>query len=440
MDLLNDNVKKLYWKFRVPSIGGAMVVSLYNFVDTIAIGQGVGPNGTAACAVFLPLFWIAEFIGLLCGIGGSVLMSEARGSGDHEKGNAYFTAALIFCALLTGIAWIASILWKETLFRFFGADDVIMPYALRYGSLIASALPFFVMATFLSCFVRNDGAPTLTMVAVCLGAVSTMTLDYILVFPMNMGMLGAACATTSGSVVQVIIMGSYFFSKKCSLRIVKPAKLLNYFREIIVNGFGSGFSILAVMVLTFIANNQIMTYSDADSLAVYGMICTLSTLFLSIYTGVGQACQPIASSNFGANLKERYMGVRRMGLITCMILGVVFSGLCLLIPEQLTMLFMQVTPGVMEVAPFILRVYGISFLPLAFTAFLSIYLQSVMRPVAATVISVCRGLAVSGVLLYILPAIMGGDGIWYAFTVAEFLVAADALVYMIRADKAVSSK
>ena len=137
MDLLNDNVKKLYWKFLVPSIGGAMVVSLYNFVDTIAIGQGVGPNGTAACAVFLPLFWIAEFIGLLCGIGGSVLMSEARGSGDEEKGNAYFTAALIFCALLTGIAWIASILWKEPLFRFFGADDVIMPYALKYGSLIA---------------------------------------------------------------------------------------------------------------------------------------------------------------------------------------------------------------------------------------------------------------------------------------------------------------
>ena len=108
---------------------------------------------------------------------------------------------------------------------------------------------------------------------------------------------------------------------------MKPTKLLNYFREVIVNGFGSGFSILAVMAITFIANNQIMTYSDADSLAVYGMICTLSTLFLSIYTGVGQACQPIASSNFGANLKERYTGVRRMGLTTCMILGVVFGTL-----------------------------------------------------------------------------------------------------------------
>ena len=99
------------------------------------------------------------------------------------------------------------------------------------------------------------------------------------------------------------------------------------------------------------------------------------------------------------------------------------------------MLFMQVTPGVMEVAPFILRVYGISFLPLAISAFLSIYLQSVMRPVAATVISVCRGLAVSGVLLYILPTVMGSDGIWYAFTIAEFLVAAAAIIYMIRTDK-----
>lgn len=105
MDLIKDDVQKLFYKLLIPSIGGAAVVAAYSFVDTIAIGQGVGPNGTAACAVFLPVFTIADFIGILCGTGGSILYGKAKGSGQTEKANAYFTGSMLLVLLGALAAW-----------------------------------------------------------------------------------------------------------------------------------------------------------------------------------------------------------------------------------------------------------------------------------------------------------------------------------------------
>ena len=115
MNLLNDNPKKLFFKFLVPAVSSAVAVAIYSFVDTIVIGQDVGPNGTAACAVLMPPFTMATFIALLFGVGGSVLMSKSRGEGNHEKGDAYFTASLSFVGIITVILWIAGIIFQMPL-------------------------------------------------------------------------------------------------------------------------------------------------------------------------------------------------------------------------------------------------------------------------------------------------------------------------------------
>lgn len=435
MDLLQDNIKKLYWKFLLPAVGGALVVAAYNFVDTIAIGQGVGPNGTAACAVFIPIFCLAEFIGLLCGIGGSVLMSQARGGGDYEKGNAYFTMATIFVAILTAVAWVGLLVFQEPVYRLFGADDVLMPYAREYGSLIVMVLPSFVFATFAALFVRNDEAPNLVMTASLIGAATNIFGDWLFVFPLDMGMFGAALATVIGSLVQSVIMGSYLFSRKCSLKFVKPVRVFGAMKNILINGFGAGFAQLAVIVMSFVANNQIMKYAGGAALAVYGMISTTTTLFTCVYSGTGQAAQPIASSNYGAGKPDRYWGVYRLGMNVSLILGVAFSAICLLLPEQMTRLFMDVTPEVMEIAPTILRIYALCFLPLAINTFLSTYLQSIMQAKPATWIAVLRGLVLNCLLLYLLPLIWDANGIWIAFVASECIVAVIAVVWTAKIKK-----
>lgn len=432
MDLINGNIKKLFHQFLVPAIGGALVVTAYSFVDAIAIGQGVGAEGTAACAVFLSVFCIADFIGILCGIGGSVLLSNAKGSGQNEKANAYFSASVLLVLLFTVVLWVALFLFQEPLYRLFGADETLLPYVMEYSTAIVSAFPGFVLIAFLPGFLRNDGVPNLVMNASLIGAATNIIGDWLFVFPLQMGMFGAALATVLGCLIQVVILVGYLFTKRCSLKFVKPYSIATAFRKIIANGFGTGFSSLAIIVVTFVANNQIMKYADTAALAVYGMISTVSSLFIHIFSGVGQAAQPIASSGYGAGKPQRYWGVYQLGMKTVLYLGLVFTAICMLLPEQVTSLFIKATPEVMEIAPFILRIYAISFLPLGICTFLSIYLQSIMRSKSAAVIAVMRGLIVNCALLYLLPLVLGATGIWIAFAAAEILVAVFAFLYVFK--------
>lgn len=432
MDLLHSEIKRTFLKFLVPSIGGALVVTLYSFVDTIAIGQGVGPDGTAACAVLLPIFAIATFAGLLCGVGGSVLMSRAKGGGSEEKGNAYYTAALLLVGLLAILIWAGTYLFQEEIYRLFGANDTLLPYAMEYGTLIILTMPSFVLTSFLANFLRNDGVPGFVMTATVIGAAVNIFGDWFFVFPLGMGMFGAALATALGSVLQVVIMASYLFTKRCGLKLMRPYQLLPAWRKILLNGFGTGFSEIALIIVTFVANNQIMRYSDTAGLAMYGMLSTIAALFIHIYAGAGQAAQPIASVNYGAGLVRRYWDVYRLGLRTILILGVSFTVLCLLLPEEITRLFIKVTPEVLEIAPMTFRLYALSFLPLGINIFLSVYLQSILRSKAAAVIAVFRGLVLNCILLYLLPVFWEAAGIWVSFSVTEGLVSVFGLLYVLR--------
>lgn len=326
----------------------------------------------------------------------------------------------------------ALLIFQEPLYHLFGADETLLPYVMEYGSTIVFAFPSFVLLAFLPSFLRNDGAPNVVIAASLIGAATNIIGDWLFVFPLQMEMFGAALATVLGCLIQVVIMVSYLFTKRCSLKFVKPYRIVTAFRKIATNGFGTGLSSLSIIVVTFVANNQIMKYADTAALAVYGMIGTVSTLFIHIFSGVGQAAQPIASSGYGAGKPERYWGVYRLGMQNILCLGVVFTAICMLLPKQITALFIKTTPEVMEIAPFILRTYAISFLPLGISTFLSVYLQSIMCSKPATIIAVMRGIVVNCALLYLLPLILDAAGIWIAFAVAEIIVAAVALCYIFK--------
>ena len=222
MNFLTEDIRKLYSKFLAASLGSALVMSIYSFVDTIAVGQSEGPAGSSAMAVITPLYGIIVFLAILCGIGGSVLMSNARGKGNEEKGNAYFTASILLMGWLTVIVWIAFGLFHKEIFTFFGADAEIMPKVMEYAEWIIWFFPVFIAPTFISSFIRNDGAPGLAMAAVLIGGCVNIFGDWFLVFPLGMGMKGAAIATVIGTSLQVLIMCSHFRSERCHLKFVKP--------------------------------------------------------------------------------------------------------------------------------------------------------------------------------------------------------------------------
>lgn len=431
MNLIKDDIKKLFYKFLIPAISSSLAIAIYSLVDTIAIGHGAGPDGTAACAIVLPIFSIALFIALLCGIGGFVLMAHARGEGNKEKGDAYFTASIVLVTIITLIVWIPGMMYQDEFYRLCGADDVIMPFARDYGEWIFAFIPSFVITSFLGAFVRTDGSPKFVMTAILTGGVVNIIGDWIFVFPMNMGMRGAAIATALGSAVQAIMILGYVLMKKTTLKLARPHHWFKGFKKIMVTGFSSGVSALAVIAVSFIANNQIMNYLGGAALAVYGVLGTVSSLFTSIFSGIGQAIQPIASENYGAGKIDRCWAVERLGMKNALMYGIVFAAISIIFPVGVTGLFMQMTPEVKEVTPYIMRVFSLSYIPQAVCVFCVFYLQSIVHAKKATVVSLLRGVILNGAFLMIFPVFFGGNSIWWAIFMAEFVTMLVAVVYMV---------
>ena len=433
MDFLTADIRKLYRKYLLLSLGSAMVTSIYSFVDTIAVGQAVGPMGTAAIAVLNPFFSVMVFLGVLCGIGGAVLMANAKGEGFEERGNAYFTAALVLIACIIAVGWVVFLFFHEQVFTFFGATAENMPYVLDYGKWLVWCFPAYVLPIFLGAYLRNDGAPGLATLGVITGGLWNCFGDWLLCFPLDMGMAGAAIATVSGASLQAVIMATHFLRKgRCHLRLVWPQHLFRDIRRIITVGFGAGVLDLGNVLIAIIINNQIMRYGNVEALSVYGVVGTTSLLFQALFCGVGQAAQPLVSTNYGARKLERVQTVLSMGLVSVVVMGVCFMLVGELFPEAITKFFIAATPEVLAVAPMVFRCYFIFFLFLGITVFVTYYLQSIMRERKAMTISVLRSLVLSSVMLFLLPLFLGLAGVFLAMPVSEALVAALALVFIQR--------
>lgn len=430
MELLTGNIKQLYRKYLIASVGSAMVMSIYSAVDTIAVGQSEGSIGAAAMAVVMPLYGVLIFFAILCGVGGSVLMSNARGEGHEEKGNAYFTASLLLMGMITVVLWVVFILFHKQFFVFFGATDEIMPKVMEYGLWIIWSFPVFIGSTFISAFIRNDSAPRLAMAAVIIGGCVNIFGDWFFVFPLGMGMAGSAMATVLGTIVQLIILCSHFFTKRCRLRLVKPYEVGKAFRKILSIGFGAGVLDLGTVILAIIMNNQIMRYGDTTALAIYGVLAAIVSLLQSIYSGVGQAIQPIVSANCGAKQTDRIRQTWNMSLLTVVVMGIMFTALGVLFPEQIVRLFMDATPDVLAAAPGIVRPYFLVFLFMGITVLSTYHLQSTMHGKVSMVVAILRSAVLSGALMFVLPLFLDIFGVWLAMPISELIVAVIALVYI----------
>lgn len=428
MDLLKDNIGKLYMKFLFPSLFSALVTTIYSFVDTIAIGQGVGADGAAACAIIYPIFGIASLFGFLCGIGGSVRYGKARGEGENEKANAYYTASLILVLILTVITWPLTALFKTQIFTLFGADSSLMPLVLEYGDWIIWTFPAFILSSYFTCMVRCDGAPNVVMGAVIAGGVFNIFGDWFLVFPMDMGMAGAAIATAGGTVIQLIVLCAFLFTKRSHLKVVRPWRPSKAFFKSVTAGFSASVLEFAFIALTCILNNQIMRYGGAVALSVFGVVLSCSGMFQHIFTGVGQAVQPVATTNYGAGQIRRIGTLRHISEWTVLLMGICFMLSGLLFPTQIIRFFVDATPEVLEASPEIMRTYFISFLFMGINIWATFYFQSIMRTRTSTVLTVLRGIVISAVLLYLLPLWLGISGVWWAMVLTEGIVTVITLI------------
>ena len=442
MDFLNGRIKTIYFKYLSAAFGSALITSIYSIVDMAMVGQYHGPEGSAALAVVAPVWNIIYSLGLLMGIGGSVLFSTVRGRADGSIGesNEYFTASVIGSVILAGAIWLIIIFFDRNLMVIFGAQGNTLTLAREYVLPVKAAIPFFLFNQMLAAYLRNDKNPALATGAVLAGGIFNIFGDYFFVFICDMGAFGAGLATAIGSALSFLVMLSHFFTKKNTLRLVRPEGLVRKLKEITATGFSTFFIDVAMGILTILFNRQIMVYLGTNALSVYGVIVNISTFVQCCAYSVGQASQPIISTNFGAGRGDRIRETLKYTLGTVAVFSIFWTAVTTALPNAFIGIFMSPTPEVLEIAPGIMRCYGISFLLLPLNVYSTYYFQALMKPKTAFMASVARGLVISGILIYLLPAVFSGNAIWFAMPVTELAVAVYVTRQMIKNTKQLDTK
>ena len=428
MNLLTDKIRPMYARYLIAATGSALVYSVFGIVDAAMIGNYHGPVGNAALAVFSPIWAVSYCLGLLSGVGGGVLFGNARGKGDEESAQAYFSVTVLLGAVLSVMAVLIIGLFRTPLLRLFGGDDTLIPLCTDYLFPILFALPCCVFVNIWSSFLRNDGAPVLPAVAVIAGGCLNILGDYLLIYRMDLGIRGAGIATAAGLYLSNLIMLFHFLCKKNTLRLGRAH--WGFLREIVSSGFPTAVNDLALGILAVLFNRQIMTWLGTEALAVYGIATLIATIIQCIAYGIGQAAQPILSENHGAAQFGRVRECMRCGIWTSFVLGTAATVLVYLLPETLVRLFTVPSTEVLAISPGILRVYGLSFLFLPFNIFATFYFQAIMKERIALAGSVTRGVILSGVLVLLLPAMFGPGSIFWAMPVSEMTVCAFLILFM----------
>jgi putative MATE family efflux protein len=421
MDLVKDDIVKLYYRFLLTSFFSTLIGALYSVVDMIIIGQYQGHLGTAALAVVAPTYNIIFGLGLLFGIGGSVLYSKAKGEGSASS-NEFYTAAFVLTSAVTLLLVIVIFLFSKNLFIFFGADEQTLPLAEDYFRPIKWGIPFMLFNQLLSSFIRNDKDPYIPTLASVVPCLLNIAGDYICVFVLKMGIYGAGLATFIGNALAFFLLLTHFLKKGNSLHLVKTQKLFFKFGEVVVNGFSPFLIDMSMGIVTIIFNRQILTYMSDIELSVYGVIINVSTMEQCTAYGIGQSAQPLISENYGA---KQYLRIRKVlfhSLISCALLALVWASVNMADPSGMLGIFMQANEEVEKAAILIFRRYSLAFIFLPFNVFATYYFESVMKAPVSLLVSSLRGILLPAFFLCLLPLWFAPETIWYGMPLTELLV------------------
>ena len=415
----DPSLGKIFLKYLFSGIGSAVMVSVYSIVDCIMVGQYEGPDGMAALAVITPVWTIIISLGLLFGIGGSVIFAKLRGEGDVRASNEIFTITMIGVGVIAAAAWAAIAFGDAALLKLAGASDAILPLAQDYLKWLKFVVPLFTLGQVFAAFLRNDGAPALAMIATVSGGLFNIAGDYLLVFTADMGIEGAGLSTGIGQLLAFCIMCTHFFSKRNTLRLVKPRGVLPKLGKVAATGFPSFVVDIAVGLLSIVFNNQIMKYLGEAELAVYGVIININLVAQYMSYGVGQAIQPLVSRSYGAGDPKTIRTTTLYGAISAGAVAALFIVLCEAAPMPIMRVFMSdITPEIEAIAPTAVRIYSLSYLFLPLNIFATYYLQSIMQARASFAISLLRGFVLSSLFAFVFPLI-APKALWWATLAAE---------------------
>ena len=426
-------------KFAIPAIISMLVSAMYNIVDQIFIGQGVGMLGNAATNVAFPVTTVATALALLLGIGGASNYNLEMGAGQEKKASGIAGTALSSLAISGLILAVIVLMFLKPLLTLFGATADVMPYAVDYTGITAFGLPFYILSVGGNHVVRADRSPTYSMVCIMIGAIINTILDPLFIFVCHWGIKGAAWATVLGQVVSGIMILIYFW-KFSKMKLTKSQLIPrgNYAKEIAALGMASGINQVAMAIVQITMNNILRKYgaqSDYGAdipIACAGIISKVNMIFMSIGIGISQGCQPIFGFNYGAEKYSRVRETYRKAATAAVVAGIVFFICFQIFPRQIISLFGGGSEAYFRFAERYFRIFMFMTFINGIQPMSSGFFTSIGKAKLGMIVSLTRQILFLLPLILILPLIMGIDGVMYAGPIADLAAAVITIWFVLR--------
>lgn len=435
-----EPIGKLLVKFSLPAITGMIVNALYNIVDRIFIGKGVGELAIGGLFISSPISLIIMAFGMLIGIGGNTLVSIKLGQDRKEEAEKVTGNSFVLLILISLCISVFGLIFLKPLLNVFGASPSNYQYAYDYMKIILIGAPLQAIGFGMNNFIRGEGSPTIAMKTMLIGAISNTILDPIFIFWFNMGVEGAALATIISQGLSALWVMRYFFGGKSMLNIKKEyLKLkLEIAKDIVLIGLGPFSMQIAGSMVTVLLNNSLKNYGGDLANSSMAVINSVAMMVMMPVFGINQGSQPIIRFNYGAQKYDRVKETLKYATIAATAITTMGFLLTQLFPAQLYQLFISKEGNITEILKIGIpgmRIYLAMFPIVGFQVVSSNYFQATGRPKHAMLLSLSRQVLVLIPALIILPKIYGLTGVWLAGPISDLIASIITVYFVIKSVK-----
>lgn len=425
------NITKNFAKYVSQNILGSLGVSCYILVDTFFISQASGANGITVLNLSLPIYSLIFAIGAMVGIGAATRYAILKAQQD-KRGEEYFSNSIL-CLLLCSIFFVlAGIFVPEGVLQIMGADRQIMELGVDYVRIFLLFTPFFMINYVFTAFVRNDNDPTLAMIATVASSLFNVVFDYVFMFPMHMGLAGAALATAVSPVVSILICSLHFRKKENTIRFQWQLPSVQALGKSCQLGFSSFIGEMSNGITVMVCNFLILSIAGNIGVAAYGVVANIALVAVAIYNGISQGSQPLISACYGKGDRMAVKKLLGLGIGTAMVISVLVYGIVFGFTEPIVNIFNSEKS--LEMAQYAykgLRMYFTGFFFAGFNIVAVGYLSATEHAAGAFLTSILRGLVAIIAFAYILAYFFGFTGIWMAFLAAEAVTGIVAVLFLV---------
>ena len=415
----NPIVKKIFLAMLAPTILMNLTTAIGSVADTIIIGQYLDNESLSVTTFATPIYMIINTFAALFSVGGCIAMSIDAGKGKKESANKAFSMSIELLAFTGLLLLLGGVFFSSTITHWLGAGSNVFEAVREYSFIILAGSPLFMLNIGLAFFVRNDGRPTLSMVGMFASIAVDVTLNFVFVGKLGMGVSGAALSTVLGQIASIVIICMHFFTSKNTLKF-RFALDKTVFR-IIKNGASSALHFVYQFLTILIINHFLSVIAEADGVVIYTVVFNLSTVSLSVFEGISQTIQPMVSNYAGEKSFRKIKETMRLAIIAIFVICGCVTLFLELKPELVPIVFGIDGVVMVEKAAVAVRIFATSMIIMTINVVIGYYLQSTEQNLMASVIVSLRCFALFLAATFGLGILFGLNGVWAAYTVSEIL-------------------